>query len=262
MRSIEWFLVGHVSAHHYWLGNWDEMAKEAGAVPDARDVPDARAAHQLVTGGRLLVAAARGDVAAADAFSEVFEPMARSADMQDRGSGLVYLALIAQTRGDHADAVEKAQRALTEATESMGMHHPVLRIAVPVLLTSALSLGDLAAVEKLLDQIDSTPVGHLSPYLLGQAARFRARLHAATGDDADVEERFHDAERIFDEAALRFAVAEARGDLAEWLTDRGRHLEAAEVAASALATFEDLRIDPWIPRMQRLLPSPAASVTA
>jgi class 3 adenylate cyclase/tetratricopeptide (TPR) repeat protein len=252
-RNYEWFLMGHVCSYLTWLGRWDEAERELDAMPGPTEISEARGAGLIATGIRVLMAGARGDVEACGRLVELFDTVLESADVQDRGTALVYEALAAHGRGDFAAAQTFGQRALAECIPIMGIRHPVLRLGLTVLMDSSLHLGDIGIVEKTLEDIESRPVGHLSPYLLADVARFRARLLVAAGLDDGVEDLYRTAERILEPPGLRYQLAVVRGELAEWLFARERYADATAVATVARDTFEDLRAEPWMRRLEPVL---------
>jgi hypothetical protein len=210
----------------------------------------------------VLLAWARGDVESVQRLTQMYGPILESADVQDRGVALVYAAVAAHSRGDFEVAQDLGQRVMTEIIPVMGVRHPVLRVALTVLLDTALQRGDVAVAEKVLEDLESRPVGHLSPYLLGEVARFRAKLDVVAGRDAEVEGHLRTAERHFEQAGLCYQLAVARGELAEWLFARERYAEAAGPASLARAAFDDMRVTPWLHRLESVLRPVATPATA
>ncbi|HET6817825.1 MAG TPA: adenylate/guanylate cyclase domain-containing protein [Mycobacteriales bacterium] len=267
-RREEWFLVGHLAADRMWTGQWDDIDDLAREVPSWHEVPDAATAELIIAGARRVVAAARGDIDELKRDDDLLARMIESADLQDRGCGLVHVATSAQAQGDHRRAIELAQRALTEAAPAMGIQHPVLRLAVAIIADSALALGDVAIVDKLLAELDATPVGHLSPFLRAQMARFHARVDATrlAPDDlvgaAAVEASFRTAAKILGEHQLVYYQAVVEGELAEWLGAQGRRDEAMTVAVPARDAFARLRVRSWQHRLAGLCPDTSVPAAA
>jgi hypothetical protein len=98
----------------------------------------------------------------------------------------------------------------------------------------------------------------------GQAARLRARLSAARGEQVDVAPRLKSAAATFRELGLPFWTAVAELELGEWLTSQARAGEAVSLLAEACATFDRLEATPWLERATQAsravrMPEPAAA---
>jgi hypothetical protein len=111
-------------------------------------------------------------------------------------------------------------------------------------------VGDFVGDEKLrelLDIFDELHAGGQGPFLRAQKARFRSRLPE---NDADPE--LAAAERLFEESEMPFYVAITRLERAENLAAQGRADEARPLLDQARETFEELRAQPWLERVDRL----------
>ncbi len=113
---------------------------------------------------------------------------------------------------------------------------------------AAFAIGNLTKVDELLGVLDAVPFGVRPLSMEAHAARFRARLGHARGDDMAVEPFFVHAETILRELALPFRLAIAQLEHAEWLATQARDADAAPLRANALATFERLEAHPWVAR--------------
>src|SRR5262249_59863501 len=72
----------------------------------------------------------------------------------------------------------------------------------------------------------------------GGAARSRARLSAARGEQGNVEQGFKTAEQIFREYGVPFWLAMTELEHAEWLAGRGRSEDAGPLLTEAGEIFE------------------------
>jgi hypothetical protein len=172
---------------------------------------------------------------------------------------LTTLALAEGARGEHQRAIDLAQRALLEAAASVGMRHPIVRVALPLIFDSALACNDIVTAQQLLDNLESLPPGHLSPFLQAQIAESRARIRAARGIDDGVEELFRTTVHIYSQTDLPYFRARAQGFLGEWLDQQGRRADAELAAADALMAFERLQARPWLARLAALGPTEMAT---
>jgi ATP/maltotriose-dependent transcriptional regulator MalT len=90
------------------------------------------------------------------------------------------------------------------------------------------------------------------PLIQAQAARFRALVAVAQGDDSRAEASLKFAAATFREYGVPFAFACTQFERAEWLVAQGRAEEVAPLAAEAREIFERLRATPWIERADAL----------
>ena len=137
-----------------------------------------------------------------------------------------------------------------------------IKVALCEGLESALALGRFVMVEELLARIEAIPSGKRSPSLRAQAARFRARLAAARGEQARVEQWFKTAEAVFREHGLVFHLAVTELEHAEWLVAQGRAEDAEPLLAEARQIFERLEAAPWLERVTAAAAEPQAHVPA
>ena len=133
-----------------------------------------------------------------------------------------------------------------------GVDEHFMKVALGEGLESALALGRFEMVEELLARIEAIPPGKRPPSLRAQAARFRARLAAARGEEARVEQWFKTAEAVFREHSLVFHMAATELEHAEWLVAQGRAEDAEPLLAEAREIFERLEAAPWLERCDAL----------
>lgn len=255
-RHFEWFLLGHLTQHCFWLGRWEELEAAVAELPDWRAEPDARTERGLAASMQVAVACWRGSVDEAEPLLELFELGAEGsdADVQKRAASLTTWAWFEAARGNHPKALVLATRAVEECEAALGIGHPYVKPAYVALLDAALACDELAAAEAVLVRLETSPPGLVPPYLRAEAARFRARIESRAGRDAGVEDLLRAAERQLAELGLVLALAEVRVELAEWLTAHGRIEEAGPAAAAARETFERLRATRWLTRLSALVP--------
>ena len=244
LRTNEWFLLGALSVSLIRTGDWAEAVEAARAVPES-----AYAEWGLLVGLPLIeIAAGRGETSEAERLLSLLTQFETSADIQDRSAFAVASAAVFQANGDHESALRLSKEAL-EALDALGFATSGdAKLALTTGIESALALGRFADVEEFLARIDAMPPGKRPPLLRAQAARYRARLGAARGDDIDVEQGFKTAAAIFREHRLVFGLAASELEQAEWLVEQGRWPEAEPLLAEAREIFERLEATPYVQR--------------
>jgi tetratricopeptide (TPR) repeat protein len=256
-RMMEWYLLGELSVCLLRTGQWEEALEVAGEVPE-----HGYAEFGLGVGtSQVEIAVARGDAAGGERVMSLLSHYRTSADVQDRSLYYVLHAMLRHAAGDYEEALVASEAAL-QSLEMLGLGvSGDAKVALGEGLESALVLGRLDKVEELLAGIDGIPPGKRPPLLRAQSARFRARLCAARGDDAAVEQGFKTAGGIFREHGLVFFVAVTELEQAEWLVAQGRRGEAEPLLSEAREIFERLEATPWLERCEALAPARAASVS-
>jgi predicted ATPase/class 3 adenylate cyclase len=172
---------------------------------------------------------------------------ATSADWQERSAHAAAKAYVLRMEGLHAEALTWAEQAL-EAMGMLGAVSESVKNGFGEAVEAAFALGDLDKADELIGTIESLRAGAQPPFLRAQAARFRARLSAARGGSAGVEQQFKTAEQIFREYGIPLWLAFTQLERAEWLADQGRPNEAGPLAGEAREIFERLEATPWAER--------------
>src|SRR5262249_54967973 len=114
---------------------------------------------------------------------------------------------------------------------------------------AAIALGERERALELLATVETLMPGLRPPYLEAQAHRFRGGLD-------DDESEVSAAEEIFRAYDIRFWLAVAQVEHAEWLAGRGGDAEA--LLTEARQTFADLQARPWLERTERVRAEAAA----
>jgi class 3 adenylate cyclase/tetratricopeptide (TPR) repeat protein len=196
----------------------------------------------------LEVAIARGDIAGAQEVLSRVTVLEASPDLQSRGLHGVCAAEVLAAQGRHAEALEMSERSF-EAVRGLGLTTQYSKALLVQSMESAAQLSDLQRVEDLINLLESAPRGSVGPFLRGQVARFRARLHSARLEDNNVEPTFQQAGAVFREIDAVFWLAVVLLEHGEWLVSKGRGQEAAPLLDEAGVTFERLRATPWLERL-------------
>jgi class 3 adenylate cyclase/tetratricopeptide (TPR) repeat protein len=256
-RTMEWYLLGELSICYLRTGQWSEALEVAGEAPE-----NGYAEFGLGVGtSQVEIAVARGDAAEGERVLSLLAHYRESADVQDRAAYYVLEAMLRRSVGDNEGALAACDEALA-SLEMLGFGiSGDAKLSLGEGLESALALGRLDKVEELLGRIDGIPPGKRPPLLRAQSARFRARLCAARGDDASVEQGFKTAGGIFREHGLVFFVAVTELEHAEWLLAQGRSDGAEPLLAEAREIFERLEATSWLARCDGLALARAESVS-
>ncbi len=228
------------------LGEWDRVLDFAAEQPLEKAM-EMRSAylHRLNVIPRIHLL--RGDLEDAVRSISVFPPVETSADLQEQASFQLARAIVARADGAPADALAAAETTLAMRS-ALGIRTDSWKEAYLETNEAAFELGDLGTVEKHLTFVETLPAGKRPRYLEAHTERFRARLGAARGDDAEVEQRFKASVGMFVEMEVPFWAAVARLEHAEWLAERGRITEAQPLLADALPVFERLKAEPFAER--------------
>jgi tetratricopeptide (TPR) repeat protein len=243
-RRTEAFMrAGNVSSH-LLLGRWEE----AIATADESDPTAAFAASTMLV---VDVECRRGDVAEARERLGRYTVALETDDPSIRATHAVAEATILRAEGHAAAALKRAEEALPDSIERIGIGFIVTKLLLVEVLESAFELNDVQRLEELLGRIESLQPGERSPFLAAHAARFRAKL---APDEAAAEAGFRRAEAGFRELGLVFLLAVTQLEHAERLTDAGRTAEAQRLLDEARETFERLEAFPWLERTIRARP--------
>jgi tetratricopeptide (TPR) repeat protein len=227
-------------------GSWDEALEEANKVLSASEVGYIWGVLSLVSE----VYVPRGALEDAKDLLALLARTGSSTDVQERSAYAAARASLLRATGNAADALEAAETALGNIA-TLGATSQAIRFAFAEAFESALALGDLAKVDALAERIDSLRPRERSAFLRAQAARFRALLAAARGEDDGVEQGFKTAEQILREYGMPFRLAVVQLEHAEWLLGQDRAEDAEPLLTEAREIFERLEAKPWVERANR-----------
>jgi tetratricopeptide (TPR) repeat protein len=209
---------------------------------------------QLVEGLGTFLAALSGPLVARGRLDEARRLLVRharfetSTDIQQRTCYRAAEAVALRAEGKEQEALVAAGEALA-AIDELGPTSQPVKVAYPEALEAALALGERERAEQLLEQIETLPPGRLPPSLRAHAARFRARLAAASGESGQAEAGFAAAASTFREFSMPFWLAVTLLEHGESLVGQGRADEAESLLAEVRETFERLEAKPWLERV-------------
>jgi tetratricopeptide (TPR) repeat protein len=250
-RETEWFSIGNLAGTYLEAGKWDEVLQMVADLP-----PDLGTQGSSLFVNWAEVARHRGDAELARAARDRTAPLASSASLQDRCTyAVTYVAvLLAEERS------EEAAEYLTSFRAELPTDPSSVWIDL-LIVEAALAAGLYERAAEILAGETLGP-GELNPAVRAQAARFRARVAAVTGEAARAAESFKIAAASFREYGMPFYLACTQQEHAEWLISVGRVDEAEPLVADARETFERLRATPWLERADRAAASTPARVPA
>ncbi len=203
----------------------------------------------------------RGDAQIAEEHLGHCGDFAESNDVQNRAMYAAGESAVALSAGRYRQAFDAARRAI-EACWVLSPSHESVRLSVPLAIDAALALGDLDALDGLVEQFVSRPTGEIPPFLRAEIGRAAALLAAARSQDEGVEDGLTAAVEALRELGYPYWAAQTEIDLADWLAGQGRGPEAETMARRAAATLEPLEARPLLARAEALLASCAGERVA
>jgi hypothetical protein len=210
------------------LGDWDTAAAELTRPADS----DALADNEILVSERCLLAALRGDTAAAETMLATLTDLRASEDPQDKAVISGIEGFIAAARRQPHAALRQA-RATLGHVDALGISHECLRWAWPLAARAAHDLGDTATIGELLALLDSSPPGYLAPMLQAERDLTRARLAAGDGDQGSIG--------AFNVALDRLREQSTPYHLAHGLLDYAAHLARLDDTEGTAAAIEEAR---------------------
>jgi class 3 adenylate cyclase/tetratricopeptide (TPR) repeat protein len=227
-RGSELYILTETTYMLAMTGRWDEALAIFFELPDEQ--LRASASNASVLTGVLEIFLHRGEPLPARDLLEQFDFMATDISVQDRVIHAAGRSAVLYAEGAYEDALTAG---------SIGMEAPDVPQAVKQGLVwsveSALALGDTERADEMLRRVEELPPGVRAPFLEAQAQRFRARMN---GDG----ETFKAAAAAFREYGLRFWLAVT-------LLEHGELTGASALLDEARSIFEELRVTPWIARL-------------
>jgi class 3 adenylate cyclase/tetratricopeptide (TPR) repeat protein len=255
-RAMEWTVLSEMTYALSMLGRWDEATAVLDEIPETQ----VQAGPQVssVLNGVLELLLHRGRLEQARELLGRFEGLGRSGEVQMEGGYHAAVAAVRLAEGNHEAALTAAERAVATA-EAIGIDSQGAKLGLVHALEAASALGQRNKVNALLEMVDRHPPGLRAPLLEATAHRFRAHL---AGDDPGADRHFTAAAAQLRSCELPFHLAVVQLEHGEWLMARGRPDDAQPLLAEARDTFDRLRAEPWLERLDAVLPGEPAEVLA
>jgi len=255
-RPNEWFALSEMTYALTMLGRWEEALVRLAEVPEQQF----GGLSNLMgpASGILELYLHRGQIDLARQLLARYEAWGHSGDAQAVAGYRAALAAVRLAEGDHGAAVAAGEQAFA-ARDSQGITAQSVKLGFLHAVEGALALGDRAKVEELLEVVEALPPGLSAPFLEATAQRFRARL---AGDDPGADRHLTAAAAQFRSVDMPFYLAVVQLEHGEWLTARGRPDDAQPLLAEARDTLEGLGAQPWLERLDAVVPGATAEVPA
>jgi tetratricopeptide (TPR) repeat protein len=190
------------------------------------------------------------------------EEWQRDAEQKDQvASFAVAEARLLRAEARPEEALSAAMRGVNLRT-SFSTTNSFVKRCLPEALEATLEIGDLQTANELLSLIDTLKPGEITPFLMAQQTRFRARLDARLGDHEHVESNYRAAEAGLAERHLVFHHAATQLEHVEWLYGQRRAEEARPLLDAAAETFKRLEAKPWLERLEAAATGDPAPLTA
>jgi hypothetical protein len=256
-RGQEWFALSEMTYVFFMLGRWDEALARLAEIPADQIGPNANLVSPLT--GVLEIHLHRGELDEARELLSRFEEIGASSDIQAQYGYQAAAAAVRLAEGNPRGALSAAEHAFQQGRTTLGIAAQGVKQGFWHGLEAAVALGDRATAEELLATVEDLPVGLRPPLLDATAHRFRAQL---AGDSPVAEEEFVTAAADLRRLRLPFHLAVVLLEHGEWLLTQSRHGESAPLRAEARETFEHLRAQPWLDRIDAAEASATAEVSA
>jgi class 3 adenylate cyclase/predicted ATPase len=233
----------HLARIQFCIGQWDEALETMDEVA----LQTTPANDGMSIGVPVLIALARGETDIARSVIEQFDRrQAESGAAFDSDYRSVRAAALARLEHDPA----RGLAAIVEAGSGDYAEWPAwLPLAVDLLVDAADDELLDTALSALLDPV----APKTSPHVRAQCERLAAHIAFRRGDGDAATAHWQTAGRIMSDAGVVFDAAVLGLEYAERAPDGDRR--AAGSRATAIATFERLRAEPWLQRARAGAPS-------
>ncbi len=177
------FVLGHLVQVELWAGRWDEaeavaLDHRSHAARTGQDAQRRQAEYNLA-----IVAAHRGDeLAAIEIAGDLATEARESADSWAEMSAVNVLGFVALCRGEHASAVDHFEVGYGIA-ENMCLREPGRTRSRTDHIECLIAIGDRGRAQALLEEYELRSLALDRASTRATAARCRALLAAAGGDD-------------------------------------------------------------------------------
>jgi tetratricopeptide (TPR) repeat protein len=199
------------------------------------------------------LASMRGDVEGVNEQVTAVDGATDPSDQQTFASLLAIQAMQAWVARDFAVALDLGTKAAEGARQLGGHSQGVHRLALPLAIESALTIGKTDLAKTLIGVVVDAPVGLVPPFLHAEAARLGGRLADARGDSNQAEAMLVQAVEDFGDLGYPYWGALAQRDLGGFLANARRPRDARPRLEQALETFTRLEAWPAVTATQELL---------
>ncbi len=255
-RSLEWAILAEMTYALAMLGRWDEALARMAEIPEEQLNANSQVASVL--NGALELLVQRGRLDEARQMLRRFEELGGSGEVQMEGGYQAALAALRLAEGDPRAARAAAERAVATG-EAIGLGAQGAKLGLLHALEALHRLGELERASEFFALVEGMPQGLRPPLLEATAERFRAHLAA---EDPGADRHFTAAAAQLRALELPFHLAVVQLEHGEWLVARGHPDDARPLLAEARDTFERLEAQPWLDRLDSVVPETTAEVPA
>ncbi|MGZ4127026.1 MAG: adenylate/guanylate cyclase domain-containing protein [Actinomycetota bacterium] len=249
-RWMENWNLGSAMQSLLQSGRWDEALRDAERIGPVR--VDWAEAMMVID-----IHLARGELEQAMAKLEGTPESELIEDVQTRALLSVERGGVYAAKGEWGKALQAGREAMKERA-FLGSGFMQVKFGFALAMQAATALGDIEALEEILDEIGAMAPGEMTPFLSAQAARFTAHRMRLKNEGAP-EGRFKEATGLLREIGAPFWLAVVLTEHAEYLAGAGRAHDAEPLASEARGIFEQLRAQPWLDRVAAIGNLAAAS---
>lgn len=247
------YALGHLPQVHLWTGRWDEAHQVACRHLELAERTGQAAQATMARFNLAIVAASRGDVAAARSIGTdlVVEGRDNGVPWTER-NGAALLGFVSMSTNDAAGAVDMFSR-YDRLGEEMRLLEPGYYRFHGDYVEALVATGDTVTAHDVLDRLAERSQRTGRPSGLAAAHRSRALLAATEGDRDTAFEQARQAVELLTATPLVFDRAKAlltEGVIARRFKDRGAGRRAL---AAALAEFERMGAGSLAERARREL---------
>ena len=245
--NIAAFALGYLARAEYLAGAWDDAVGHAERAVAVNDEADWGFTWSTVVGIAVLVPAARGEWAAAEAALE--GAAGRYPGGYERSVVAVAMsrARLAEARGDAAGMVAALEPVRSFPIRD-GVDEPGFWAWQDLYAEGLVGVGRSEEADELLRAHEERAAQRGRASSVARLARARGRVEAALGRPERAAEAFEQALDAAGRVALPFERAKVELAAGGFLRRVGRRRRAAELLTAALATFERLGARPYAER--------------
>ncbi len=245
--NIAAFALGYLARAEYLAGAWDDAVGHAERAVAVNDEADWGFTWSTVVGIAVLVPAARGEWAAAEAALE--GAAGRYPGGYERSVVAVAMsrARLAEARGDAAGMVAALEPVRSFPIRD-GVDEPGFWAWQDLYAEGLVGVGRGEEADELLRAHEERAAQRGRASSVARLARARGRVEAALGRPERAAEAFEQALDAAGRVALPFERAKVELAAGGFLRRVGRRRRAAELLTAALATFERLGARPYAER--------------
>jgi predicted ATPase/class 3 adenylate cyclase len=222
-------------------GEWDEALERVAEVRRSADFSGTWLSRLLPA---VFIHVHQGRLDLGHELLEACSSLEHSEEIQSRSSYSWVTAVVLRAEGRYEGALAAAAEA-AHALEELSAGSFGVKLGLVEEIEAAAVL-DPARAEALLSELEKLRPGETTPLLRAQAARLRAKLAPAAG-----EQDYSAAVTMFRELSAPFWLAVSLLEQGERLVAREQTADADRVLAEAREIFERLHARPWLERLSQ-----------